>query len=212
MNTRTNADWVKQLNSAGIEQEAALSDLRLILQKGLPYGLSKWLSWDDPQFEPLMEEVIQDTLLRVLERLNTFEGRSQFTTWVYKIAIRIALSELRRRRWRDVSLDEMMEDEQATPRPQLAADPIPNPEINVENEDMMGRVMRIIDEEMTEKQRQAMMAVGVRGMPMDEVARRMGVNRNALYKLLHDARLRLKTRLTKEGLTPQEILSSFDRM
>lgn len=43
----------------------------------------------------------QETLLRVLDQLDTFEGRSLFTTWVHKIAIRIALTELRRKRWRD---------------------------------------------------------------------------------------------------------------
>ncbi|MCK7505732.1 MAG: hypothetical protein MZV70_17715 [Desulfobacterales bacterium] len=37
-----------------------------------------------------MEEVTQETLLRVLDQLGTFEGRSQFTTWVHKIAVRIA--------------------------------------------------------------------------------------------------------------------------
>ncbi|NOH03849.1 MAG: hypothetical protein HND47_18735 [Chloroflexi bacterium] len=35
--------------------------------------------------------------------MDTFEGRSLFTTWVHKIAIRIALTELRRKRWRDAS-------------------------------------------------------------------------------------------------------------
>jgi hypothetical protein len=32
---------------------------------------------------------------------------------------------------------------------------------------------------------------------------------NAVYKLLHDARLRLKKSLSQEGLTPADILSVF---
>jgi hypothetical protein len=32
-----------------------------------------------------------------------------------------------------------------------------------------------------------------------------------LYKMLHDARLRLKKRLGKEGLTPQEVLAVFEQ-
>jgi RNA polymerase sigma-70 factor (ECF subfamily) len=47
-------------------------------------------------------------------------------------------------------------------------------------------------------------------MPLEEVARRMGTNRNALYKLLHDARQRLKTQLVAEGLSPDEILAAFE--
>jgi hypothetical protein len=38
------------------------------------------------------------------------------------------------------------------------------------------------------------------------------MNRNALYKLLHDARMRLKKRLEKEGLTPQEVMSVFEQV
>ena len=107
MTTRTNEAWLADLQSKGTTREDALNDLREIIQKGLPYALSRWLSSDDPLFQPLVDEVTQETLLRVLDQLGTFEGRSLFTTWVHKIAIRIALTELRRKRWRDASLDEL---------------------------------------------------------------------------------------------------------
>ena len=74
----------------------------------------------------------------------------------------------------------------------------------------MQRIQRLMMEELTDKQRQAMLAISVKGMPIEEVARRMGTNRNALYKLLHDGRLRLKNRMAREGLTPQDILSVFE--
>jgi RNA polymerase sigma-70 factor (ECF subfamily) len=44
---------------------------------------------------------------------------------------------------------------------------------------------------------------------MDEVAQQLGTNRNALYKLLHDARLRLQKRLAAEGLSPKDLLALF---
>jgi len=49
-----------------------------------------------------------------------------------------------------------------------------------------------VREELTERQRQALVAVRIQGMPLAEVARCMNTNRHALYKLLHDARQRLK--------------------
>ena len=52
-----------------------------------------------------------------------------------------------------------------------------------------------------------MMAVRVQGMPIEEVARQMGMERNALYKLLHDAR---KQRMAREGLKPEEVLAAFE--
>jgi RNA polymerase sigma-70 factor (ECF subfamily) len=38
----------------------------------------------------------------------------------------------------------------------------------------------------------------------------MGSNRNALYKLMHDARQRLQKRLAEEGLSSQEVLAAFE--
>jgi RNA polymerase sigma-70 factor (ECF subfamily) len=210
LTTRTNEAWLADLRSSGADHESALNDLRGIVQKGLPYALSRWLASNDPLFQPLVEEVTQETLLRVLDQLDTFEGRSLFTTWVHKIAIRIALTELRRKRWRDASLDELTENEDVPPPPGLLADPHAGPETSAERADMLARLRRILEEELTNKQREALVLLGLQDMPMEEAARRMKTNRNALYKLLHDARLRLKRRLATEGLTPQDVLTTFE--
>ena len=108
--TRSNTDWLSDLRSSGPARAAALEELRGRILAALPRALSPWLTPADPRFEALAEETAQETLLRVLSHLDTFEGRSQFTTWVYKIAVRAALSELRRQKWRDVSLDELLEE------------------------------------------------------------------------------------------------------
>ena len=211
MKSRANETWLADLRSTGPDHEEALSDLRAVVQKGLPYALSRWLSSDDPLFQPLVEEVSQETLLRVLDQLDTFEGRSLFTTWVHKIAIRIALTELRRKRWRDASLDELTENEDAPPPPGLLADPQASPETSAERKDMIVRVRRILEEELTPKQREALVMLGLQNIPMEEAARKMKTNRNALYKLLHDARLRLKKRLALEDLSAQDVLLAFEQ-
>ena len=210
MESRTNEAWLEELNSDGPVREAALADLRATVEKGLPYALSRWLAPDDPLFVPLVEEVTQETLLRVLDQLTTFEGRSMFTTWVHKIAIRIALTELRRKRWQDASLDELMDNEENPAPESLMADPKPDPETNAIRADLLARIRRIMEEELTDKQRQALILLGLQDMPMEEAARRMKTNRNALYKLLHDARLRLKRRLAHEDLSAQEVLAAFE--
>jgi RNA polymerase sigma-70 factor (ECF subfamily) len=210
MTNRTNEQWISDLRDKGEAREAALEDLHTIILRGLPFALSRWLSPSNPLFEPLTEEVAQETLLRVLDQLHTFEGRSQFTTWVHKIAIRIALTELRRKRWQDSSLDEMVDNEEKPISPRILEESRATPEQSAERLDMMDRVRRVIDEELTERQRSALMMLGMQGMPMEEAAKRLKTNRNALYKLLHDARLRLKQRLQTEGLDAQEILAAFE--
>jgi RNA polymerase sigma-70 factor (ECF subfamily) len=208
---RSNEQWLSDLSTPGPAQEAALADLRTTILSGLPYALSKWLSLNDPQFESLAEEVTQETLLRVLDRMDTFEGRSKFTTWVHTIAVRLALTELRRRKWRDVSLDGLIEEQPALDSSRLMADTGPGPERSTEQADMMARVRNVIMEDLTERQRQAMVAIGIHGMPIEEVARRMNTERNALYKLMHDARLRLKRRLAQEGLSPADVMAVFEQ-
>jgi RNA polymerase sigma-70 factor (ECF subfamily) len=207
---RSNSEWIEHLSSDGDEKEEALTDLRAVIVKGLPYALSSWLSPADPQFDDLIEEVAQETLLRVLTHMDTFEGRSQFTTWVQKIAVRQVITELRRKRWQDTSLDSLLEVEGTTVGTRLMVDPSPSPEVITEQTEMMEQIQRLIKEELTEKQSKAMIAIRVHGMPIGEVAKRMDMTRNALYKLLHDARIRLKKRMEEEGLTPEDVLASFE--
>ncbi len=209
--TRSNESWLSDLRSDGTAHEAALTDLRNVIQHGLPYALSRWLSPNDPLFTPLVEEVTQETLLRVLDQLDGFEGRSMFTTWVHKIAIRIALTELRRKRWQDSSLDELMDNEESPAPSNLVADHHPTPEAVTERADMLERVRHILEQELTPKQREALTLLGIQDVPLEEAAKRMKTNRNALYKLLHDPRLRLKRRLAMEGLSPQEVLAAFEQ-
>lgn len=210
MTERTNPQWLSELSDPGPEQETALADLRAIIRSGLPFALSKWISPSDPHFDGLAEEVTQETLLKVLNNLDTFEGRSKFTTWVYKIAVRVALTELRRKRWKDVSLEALVENDEGETSMIFLTDAGARPEMATEQADLMARIERVILEELTDKQRTALVAAQVRGMPIEEVAQRMEMTRNALYKLLHDARLRLKKRMAEEGLSPEDVLQAFE--
>jgi RNA polymerase sigma factor (sigma-70 family) len=81
----------------------------------LPYAFAGRLDPNSPESEALAEEIVQETLMRVLDYLDTFEGCSQFTTWAHKIAVRAALTELRHRRWREVPLPEMEMEDDADP-------------------------------------------------------------------------------------------------
>lgn len=207
---RDNQTWINDLKSNGQTREEAVADLRTIIRGGLPYALSRWLSPSDPGFESLIDEATQETLLKVLDKLDTFRGQSKFTTWVYKIAVRVALSDLRRHRWKDVSLDELAEKPVPPPISLLMAGNAPDPELSAEQKDLLERIWKILHEELTEKQSQAILAIIAHGIPLDELAAKMHMERNALYKLLHDARIRLKKRLAEQGLTPSDILATFE--
>ena len=69
--------------------------------------------------------------------------------------------------------------------------------------------IRAMMEELTPYQLKVMNAVAVQGAPLGVVAERLGSNRNALNKLIHDARLRLKSRLEREGFSAADLLAVF---
>jgi RNA polymerase sigma-70 factor (ECF subfamily) len=200
---RSNEEWLADLR--GPERDKALADLRMLLVRGLRAALTKHGKVSDQD----LEDFAQDALLRITDALDSFRGEARFTTWAYRIAIHTALGELRRRRWRDVSLDDLHNATDPDFVPDTIADPSVGPEKQALQRVVLDTLRRAIEEDLTEKQRRALIAARVQGMPIAEVARRMDTNPNALYKLLHDARQRLQRALRDRGLPPEEVLAAF---
>lgn len=205
MGSRTNAEWLTDLK--GPNRDRAIADLRVVLVRGLTYALSSRIHTD---LDVLVEDFVQDALLRILDKIDTFRGESRFTTWAQKIAVRVAFTELRRQRWKDISLEDLLPEESLDFTPSILADPSPDPEKRASQVMIAEMVAQMIEEDLTDRQRQAMMAIMVSGMPLEEVAERMDTNRNALYKLIHDARKRMQRSLLARGMTPQEIIAVFE--
>lgn len=199
---RTDERWVADISASGHDREAALADLRSFLVAGLTraFGQSDIGS-------ALIEDVAQEALSRILDRIQTFRGDSRFVTWAMAIATRAMLSKLRRAHWANVSLDEM-----------AAAGLIPPLATVVSNDENLDRVRLLevvrasIENDLTERQRQTIQAE-LAGVPPEVIAERMGSNRNAVYKLVHDARARLKKAILAAGWTEasvRSVLKGFD--
>jgi RNA polymerase sigma-70 factor (ECF subfamily) len=195
---RSNDQWLAALR--GPNRDEALAELRVVLMRGLRAALGG----QGNRVESSVEDFAQEALIKILDNLGSFRGECRFTTWAQKICVRTAFAEMRRSRWRDVSLDEVI----SQPEQSAAVDPQLDPERAVTQAVIMEKFRRFIDEELTERQRTALLAA-LGGMPLEAVADRMNTNRNALYKLLHDARKRLKKRMSAEMLSPQDVLGAF---
>ena len=202
MKERTNEQWLMELRGANPDE--ALEDLYDLLVRGLRAALDTY----GGGVEANVEDFAQEALIRITGNLDSFRGESRFTTWAQKIATNVALTELKRRRWRDVSLQDLFARREAADRG--PADTQLTPEQLAFQNMVLGQLRRIVEEELTDRQREAVVAVILEGMPISEVARRLGTNQNALYKLLHDARRKLKRRMEAAGLSPQEVLAAFD--
>ena len=188
----------------GANPDEALADLYELLVRGLRAALGGYGGGVDAN----VEDFAQEALIKITGNLDSFRGESRFTTWAQKIAMNVALTELKRRRWRDVSLQDLFAQREAADRG--PADTQLSPEQLAYQNMVPGELRRMIDEELTDRQREAVVAVILEGMPISEVAKRMGTNQNALYKLLHDARRKLKRGMEAAGLSPQEVLAAFE--
>ena len=78
-----------------------------------------------------------------------------------------------------------------------------------ERRDYLRLLHEIIETELNERQRTALVGVYLHGYPMEQVAAALGLTRNALYKLLHDARQRIKAGLQAQHLTEGDIRAAF---
>ncbi|GAB4514077.1 MAG: RNA polymerase sigma factor [Anaerolineae bacterium] len=214
-NNRTNEAWLTELTADGETQAAALEDLRQRLKRSILYYLSQERSdlrgLSTQELEQMADDLAQDATLRVIDNIQNFRGESQFTTWANRIAIRLAISDLRRARYKDFSLDDLTADGEILPSSTTTSDVPPNPETAVERDDVLGKINRAMEEALTERQYQALVAVALQGVPMDVVAEQLDTNRNALYKLLHDARRKLRAHLEAQGLSTDYMMNLFQR-
>jgi RNA polymerase sigma-70 factor (ECF subfamily) len=202
MRERVNEEWLADLR--GPNPDAALADLYDLLVRGLRAAFGGYGGGVEASFG----DFAQEALIKITGNLDSFRGESRFTTWAQKIAMNIALTELKRSRWRDVSLQDLLTRHEGADRG-LADNQLSPEQLTYQNM-VLGELRRIIDEELTDRQREAVVAVLLEGMPLSEVAKRMGTNQNALYKLLHDARRKLKSEMEAAGLPPQEVLAAFE--
>ncbi len=214
---RNNDQWLADLREDAPHRTEALEDLRTRLERGVLYYLrndrSDLTSLTYEDLGHMTQDFVQDALLKILDNLDTFRGDAQFTTWASKIATRVAISELRRARYKDYSLDHLTAEGETLPTLtdlSIAPSKGPRPERHTERDDVLNRIQYGIENILTERQRIALTAYTIDGVPMDELASRMGTNRNALYKLVHDARVKLKGYLESEGFSTDYVLALFE--
>jgi RNA polymerase sigma-70 factor (ECF subfamily) len=138
--------------------------------------------------------------MSVLRRLDDFRGASRFTTWVYKFALLEAAVKLRKRAWQGREIP--LEPEGWSPFASSGLEP----DAEAEQGELLAIVRSAIAEVLTPHQRHVLVSLALNGGPIDVLADRLGTNRGALYKTLHDARRKLRRHLDERGLALDERL------
>ena len=191
----TSAQWLAGLRSTGAERDRAIAELHALLLRAARFETPRragTLSAGDR--DDLAMQAADDALMHVLDNLDTFEGRSRFTTWAYKFAIYEAGVKARRRSWQDREVT--LEKEAWSLLPDAGS----GPAAAAEEHELLRALEDGIRTALTAHQRNVLVALAVTGVPIDVLAERLGTTRGALYKTLHDARRKLRGHLTNQGL------------
>lgn len=213
MMRRSNDGWISELQTEGQTQQLALQDLRDYLWRAVFIYLRdkrqdvNHLSIEDLQ--ALADDFSQNALVLIQKNLHSFKGTSKFTTWAYRFVINEAAAELRRRHYRHVSLDALFEDGTAV-LTHLATQKSLDPNMVTERKDILHQIALIIENDLNERQRLAVCSVHLLGHSIQETAEQLNTSPNTLYKILHDARKKLRASLEKKRLSIGDILAPFE--
>ncbi|HKJ92255.1 MAG TPA: sigma-70 family RNA polymerase sigma factor [Longimicrobiales bacterium] len=129
----------------------------------------------------LADDVTQDVFVRVWEKLHTFRGTAQFSTWLYRLAVNVILA----RRAQAGRLSDRFR--QADHVLDGAAAPRTRVDVRMDMEEAMGRL--------PPRAREVFVLHDVEGYKHREIADMLGITAGTSKSQLHEARMTLREHL-----------------
>ena len=191
------AEWVRALAGTGPQREAALARLHGMLvriARGEVRRRGPRLRLSGPELDDLAYQAAADALLAITTRLGQFRGESRFTTWAYKFVIFDVSAKVGRHFWRNPGVPLGAEDWERLPD-RFGFDPAHEAEWR----DLLAALHRAVDEQLTARQRAVFVAIVLNEVPLDTLVIELASSRNAIYKMLFDARRKLRAVLAANG-------------
>ena len=191
------AEWLRVLAVAGPQRQAALARLhgnllriaqREVRRRAQPLRIT------GPEVEDLAYQAAADALMAITGKLGQFRGESRFTTWAYRFVIFEVSAKIGRHFWRHPPVPLDAEDWDRLPD-RFGFEPAQEAEWR----DLLAALRRAVDTELSPRQRQVFVAIVLNDVPLDALVLELGSNRNAIYKVLFDARRKLRSVLVANG-------------
>ncbi|MDH3972773.1 MAG: sigma-70 family RNA polymerase sigma factor [Deltaproteobacteria bacterium] len=144
------------------------------------------------------EDVVQDTLLQVIEKIHTFRGEAALSSWIYRIAINFSYMKIRKIKRHDyIPIEEHMPKFEKSGMHEY---PVSNWADKADNQlvrkEMRQLIMENIDK-LSEKYKTVLVMRDIQGLSTEEVADATGMTIPAVKSRLHRARLFLRDRLAR---------------
>jgi RNA polymerase sigma-70 factor (ECF subfamily) len=196
------ARWLRELSGAGAERDAAVARLHALLLRIARAEVRRRgprLRISGPELDDIAYQAAADAVLAITAKITQFRGESRFTTWAYKFAILEVSSKIGRHFWREPAVPMQSEDWDRLPD-RFGFDPARASE----SREITAVLRRAVDQELTARQRQIFVAIVLGGVPLDALVAQLGSTRNAIYKMLFDARRKLRAALVANGYLQAE--------
>jgi RNA polymerase sigma-70 factor, ECF subfamily len=191
------AEWLRALAGTGPQREAALTRLHELLVRVARAEVGRRaprLRITGPELEDVAYQAAADALMAITGKVGQFRGESRFTTWACKFVIFEVSAKIGRHFWRHPGVPLDAEDWDRLPD-RFGFDPARESEWR----DLLAALRRAVDTELTTRQREVFVAIVLNDIPLDALVIELGSNRNALYKMLFDARRKLRAALAANG-------------
>lgn len=133
---------------------------------------------------PDVEDIVQTAFVEAFRSLADFRGDALFSTWLTRIAVRVALRAAKKRPPRALALEEVLERAAETAGPERLA-------VAREGLSLLERLLA----ELRPKRRAAFVLNVLEGYSMDEAAAILGASTTAVKVRVHDARRQFERRL-----------------
>ena len=141
------------------------------------------------------EDILQETFIKAFNNIESFEGRSKISTWLYRIAVNESLMLLRKRKGVLIDIDAGIEKDDGEIIPQQIVDWCCLPEKELMSNESRQVINQAINT-LSDANRAAFLLRDVEGLSTSEAADVLDISESALKVRLMRARLQLRETLT----------------
>ncbi|MCA9983935.1 MAG: sigma-70 family RNA polymerase sigma factor [Anaerolineales bacterium] len=141
------------------------------------------------------EGVVQDSFMRVIERIDQFEGRAQIGTWIYRIAHNLSQDRLRRRQRLGHLNEDLSADGDITP--QILVDWSHSPEEALSEHELTDAIIQAVNT-LSLNLRAVFILRDIDGLSTEETAAALELSPSAVKVRLHRARLQIREILSAQ--------------